>query len=442
MRVFVLSLGMLLAVYSSSQAGDYLSALETYDCVPIVDGMCAPQDLSDCVNDDCCPLGSECQTPACDLKSQLADRGISFAVDVTQFYLGTVNGGLEQEFRYSGHGDYVANIDVSQLGGPQGLFIKLRAEHRFGESLSGATGAILPSNLLADLPVADSQELFLTNVLFTQFLSEEFGVFFGKLDTLDGDVNAFAHGRGKTQFMNAAFVATPIALRTVVYSTLGAGFVIVQEGKPIFTFTVLNATDTATTAGFDELFAQGVALVPELRLPTNFFGLKGHQLFGASWSTRDYASLNQNPYILLPNVPIARQSDSWSLYWNFDQYLFVDPCDESKGWGVFGRAGVGDEQTNPINWFLSFGVGGNIPFGQRTNDTFGAGWFYAGTSDQIAPFVATLLGGLQDGQGVEIFYNVHVNDHFDLTADLQLLDPARSAVDNSVVLGMRANLHF
>ena len=176
--------------------------------------------------------------------------------------MGVVSGGIDQGGRYSGHGDYVANIDGDKLFGMKGMFVKLRAEHRFGESMAGASGAFFPPNVAADLPVADSENLYLTNVLFTQMLSETFGVFAGKLDTLDGDQNAFASGRGISQFSNVAFVATPIGLRTTPYYTLGAGFVILKDLEPIFTFSVLNATDTARTPGISELFNDGVVLVP------------------------------------------------------------------------------------------------------------------------------------------------------------------------------------
>jgi porin len=43
-------------------------------------------------------------------------------------------------------------------------------------------------------------------------------------------------------------------------------------------------------------------------------------------------------------------SDSSALYWNFDQYLVVDSRDSSKGWGVFGRAAIADDDTNPLEW--------------------------------------------------------------------------------------------
>ena len=149
------------------------------------------------------------------------------------FYMGVVDGGLDRRGRFSGHNDYVINADLGKLGIQEGLFLKVRAEHRYGNSMAGTTGALLPANIVADLPTADSDEVYLTDVLFTQMLSERFGVFAGKLDTFDGDMNAFASGRGKTQFSNVAFVVNPALFRTVPYSTLGAGFVILgDEGTP------------------------------------------------------------------------------------------------------------------------------------------------------------------------------------------------------------------
>jgi porin len=375
-------------------------------------------------------------------RKALRDNGIVFTNNLTNFYFGTTDGGVEREFRFGGHGDYLTNIDINKLGGPMGQFLQIRAEHRYGESISRATGALIPAVMPTDLPVSDSDNVYITNFLFTQALSESFALYAGKLDTLDGDKNAFAHGRGINQFSNTAFIVNPIGLRTVAYSTLGTGFVFLNEGKPIYNFLVLNAKDTTTSDGLSELYAEGAVISQELRLPTNFFGKHGHQLFGAIWSSRDFVALSQSPFVVLPNVPIARQSGSWALTYNFDQYLFVDPCDSNKGWGVFGRAGLADPDTNPIEYFLSFGIGGNSRLRGRDNDTFGLGWYYAGTSNEIAPFVANVIGGLQDGQGGEMFYNIAVNKRMFVTADSQLIQPARAAVDTSLLFGLRANMLF
>ncbi len=389
-------------------------------------------------------VGSDCDSCCGELscREQWAESGITFSNNLTQFYFGTVAGGRDQTDRYGGHGDYVANFDFGKLGIQEGLFLKVRAEHRFGQSISGDTGALLPATLAPDLPVTDSNNLYVTNFVITQALSESFVVFAGKVDSLDGDMNAFAHGRGIRQFSNIAFVANPIALRTIPYSSLGAGFAYLMNGQPLFSFLVVNPTDTARSTGFGELFAQGAAMSSELRLPTNFMSRPGHMLFGATYSTRDYVSLDQDPRIILPQVSIARSSDSWSLYYNSDHYLCVDPCDSSRGWGYFSRAGIADDQTNPVSYFWSIGLGGSSFVPGRNNDTFGVGYYTSETSSKIGPLLTAALGGVGDGHGVEAFYSIQATKSLAITPDFQWISQAQQSLSDAYVLGVRANIAF
>jgi porin len=369
----------------------------------------------------------------------LAQQGIAFDGDVTQFYQGVARGGLNTTFNYSGHADYVLNFDFDKLGLQKGLFLKLRAEHSFGDPLGVDAGTVLPPAISPLFPVPFEHELALTDVLFTQFLSKSFAVFLGKLDTLDGDANAFAHGRGKDQFFNSSLAFSPIAARNVPYSTLGAGFVILKDLQPIFNFSVINPVDTSTTSGFDTLFEQGVTLAAELRLPVEPFGLAGHQLFGGSWSSRTFTSLNQDPRVLLPppfSVPIAEETGSWELHYNFDQYLSVDPCNPKHGWGIFGRLGLSDGNPNPLRWFASAGLGGNSPIGGRENDTWGVGYYHGGASNELPGLL------LEDANGVELFYNIEVTPWCHITPDLQVIDGAVKAADTAVVAGVRARITF
>ncbi len=366
----------------------------------------------------------------------LAERGITVYADNTSFLFGNTAGGVRRDFDFSGHGDYIVNIDGGKLWGRDGFFVKLRAEHRFGETLDNDIGAFFSPTVLADLPVPGSQRLYLTNVLFTQALSDNLLVYAGKMDTLDGDMNAFAHGRGKTQFSNIAFVFNPIVAMTVPYSTLGTGFSLLREGEQILTCSLLNSTDTTGTSGFGQLFNDGVLIAINLRLPTNFFDRPGHQLFGATWNNRTYSSLS-DAYVDYPNVVIPTTRGSWSLFWNFDQYLVVDSVQPAHGWGTFGRAGIADDNTNPLAWFLSFGIGGNSPIGSRPADTFGVGWYYAFTSSQISPILTAALGPIGNGQGVELFYNYQVTPAIRLTPDLQVIVPAAQNIDPALVIGLR-----
>ncbi|QDV25124.1 carbohydrate porin [Aureliella helgolandensis] len=375
-------------------------------------------------------------------RATLAKNGISLQNNLTQYYFGNTTGGLEREFRYSGHGDYLANFDFGKLGVQEGLFLTVRTEHRFGESGSGLSGSFIPSTLPADLPSAEKEHLYVTNFLITQALSEDFVLFAGKVDALSGDANDFAQARGITQFSNLAFVGNPATLRTIPYSTLGAGCSFLLEGEPLLSFMVLNAVDTTRTIGLGELFNEGCALTTELRLPTNFFDLPGHQLFGATWSSREVASLSQDPRVILPTIPIDRQSGSWSLYWNCDQYLVSDRRDPKRGWGYFGRAAIADDQTNPIAYFLSAGLGGTSMISGREHDRFGMGYYYSSTSNPIAPFIANAIGGLKDEQGVELFYNAAVNSMVSVTPDLQVISSFRDSLDTALLAGVRMNVAF
>jgi len=374
-------------------------------------------------------------------RTSLAENGVTVYADSTSFLMGNTAGGIRRDFDFGGHGDYIVNFDGDKLWNREGFFVKVKAEHRFGETITDDVGAFFSPEIAANLPVPGSERLYLTNVLLTQMLSDELLVFAGKMDTLDGDMNAFAHGRGKTQFSNLAFVFNPVAAATVPYSTLGAGFTVLRDGEQILTFCVLNSQDTSGTSGFEQLFADGVLLTLNVRLPARLFDMPGHQLFGATWNNRTYTSLSDS-YIDYPNVVIVPTQGSWSLFWNFDQYLVVDADDPTHGWGTFGRAGIADDNTSLISWFLSFGIGGNSPIESRPADTFGIGWYYANTSGPLSPLVTPVIGPIGNGQGVELYYNYELTPAIRLTPDMQVILPAEEDIDPALVVGLRAQMIF
>jgi porin len=374
-------------------------------------------------------------------RDRLADAGVTILADNTGFFIGNANGGFAQAFDYAGHGDYCVIADGGKLGLQEGTYLKLRAEHRYGQTIVGNVGCFISPTLIADLPVYDSAELYLTNVLLTQELTEAFSVFAGKMDTLDGDMNAFAHGRGKTQFSNMGFVFNPIVGATVPYSTLGTGFVLHPDDGPMVMVTVLNSTDTTATGGFDTLFSDGLLLSAAVRVPTHFFDRPGHQLLGGTWNSRTYTSIAE-AYIPYPDVATPTTRGSWCLYWNCDQFLVVDPADSKRGWGLFGRAGIADAKTSPIDAFVSFGCGGNVPGRIRRDDTFGVGWYYASSSPQIGTLITSQFGPVGDGQGIECFYNYAVTPAVRITPDVQYVVPSLRLAEPALIAGVRALVSF
>ncbi|MBL9122799.1 MAG: hypothetical protein JNG90_04145, partial [Planctomycetaceae bacterium] len=117
------------------------------------------------------------------LRSNLAEQGYTFLADNTSFFFGNPTGGESRKFDAAGHGDYLLYLDGGQLGVQEGLSLKLRAEHRYGQTVVNNLGCFISPTLTADLPVFNSDQLYLTNVLLTQMVSDRVGVFAGKMDT-------------------------------------------------------------------------------------------------------------------------------------------------------------------------------------------------------------------------------------------------------------------
>ena len=97
-----------------------------------------------------------------------------------------------------------------------------------------------------------------------------------------------------------------------------------------------------------------------LRLPTKFFGRPGPSALrrrpGAARTSSRSARI---PRIILPDVPIARQSDSWSLFWNCDQYLVVEPGRPDSRLGLLRPRGHRRRASEPDRMFPEPGLGGS-----------------------------------------------------------------------------------
>ena len=84
--------------------------------------------------------------------------------------------------------------------------------------------------------------------------------------------------------------------------------------------------------------------------------MTGHQVVGATYSGKDFSSLDQSLRIIVENGAIEKEDDSWSFLYNFDQYIYEPK--KGQGIGIFGRFGASDGDANPIHYFYSIGVGG------------------------------------------------------------------------------------
>jgi porin len=371
------------------------------------------------------------------LRTKLADKGITFSVDTIHTYQNIVDGGIDTGGEYGGSNDYEIHLDFGKMGLMPGAFMRIFGETKFGDFVNGNTGTGTAVNTDGLFPEIIGQRTTLTSFVYFQFLSEWFALFAGKLDSLDGDANAFAGSRGKTQFLNQNFVFNPVTLRTAPYSALGGGaiFVLPKE-RGDFAIAVSDPNGIPSKVGFDDAFDGGVVISSELKLNVKPFGLPGHQLFGGIWSNKDFTSLGQNfrrlfiEAILSRAIPSLEEAEtSWCFYYNFDQYLYVEEEDPSQGVGIFGRFGMADKDTNPIEDFYSAGIGGKGIIPGRDNDTFGIGYYYINSSDRFRL--------AHEGQGGEFFYNFEVTPWFHVTPDSQIIDSAVRKVETNFIAGIR-----
>ena len=177
-----------------------------------------------------------------------------------------------------------------------GGFFNAEVEGNYNESVNLETGALMPVNNNQIYPRPASDNLNVPALNFTQFLSPYFGVTLGKYATItptSGDMNEFAHGKGDTQFMNMAFNFNPLIAFTVPYSTLGAGAIILPTKDPkevIVGFMVLQKNGQSSTSGFSDLNQNLLTFAGDVRIRTDFFGLTGHQLIGATTSNKQFRS--------------------------------------------------------------------------------------------------------------------------------------------------------
>jgi porin len=380
-------------------------------------------------------------------REQQREHGITWDISSTNFYQGVIFGGIDQAYRYGGRGDYIANIDFEKLGFGKGTFLTLHGETIFGESVNFATGGLMPVSLGQAVPVPNGTVTALTGVKLTQFLSESMLVYGGKINLLDEFNQPFSGGaRGTNGFMNAGLLIPPILARTLPYSTYGGGFALLRNLEPVFVVSAFDTNNTPTVMGFDTFFNNGVTVNAMATLPTDFNGKKGHYSIGGTYSTATYRTLDDLPYILgrflqgdLPILP-AKQG-SWSVYTLMDQAIWVDGCDPSRSWGIFGHGGITDGNPNPIKWSAAMGIGGSNPWRFRKQDTFGVGYYYVGMSENIKSFAPRLVP-IGDEHGVELFYNMAVTPWFHLTPDLQFQTPARDRFDPSLIFGLRGKVDF
>lgn len=386
-----------------------------------------------------------------DARTALAEKGLQYEVTWTQSVQSVTSGGLDTGTRYGGNLEYSITADLDRMGVMPGAMISFMAETRYGESVNGMSGLILPVNLLGLVPIdEDDVPIAVTELMYTQFLSEHFAVFVGKLNLFSGDPNPFAGGRGMTQFMNFNLVFNGVQC-LAPYSTPGAGLVWLPTPDISVNSSVFATEDASTTSGF-ETVGDGWTWATEADFQYRCGDLPGGVNVGFlySWDS-DFTDFDGR-FTFQPGEGLAAttKDTTWAAYTSGWQYLYTREPVKGKvdiangaptvqGLGLFWRAGFADNDTNPVNWSVSGGIGGRGLIPGREHDNFGVGFYY---SDVEINRLTNSLGFDRTVQGFEAFYGIAITPAVQLTLDLQVVDSPIPDTDSAVILGARLFMRF
>jgi porin len=317
---------------------------------------------------------------------------------------------------------------------------------------------------------------------FTQFLSPWFGMFLGKIDTLELLFGRFT-GDYRSQFLNAG-INIPMVEALVPLSAFGGGVIVIPSESISLSAIVMDPSGTPTDNNLGNAFSDGVMGLAAGALTISPFGLVGQQRLRGIWSNKDRVSLNQDPSniarlllterfprlrnpgpilrriiqrfapaLLIPVQPLNREDSTWAIVYGFDQNFWQPEGDPNRGLGVFFNFGASDGDANPVKYSYNVGIGGNGVVPGRPDDKFGLGWARTQFSDNFLPVLRRTFDlGLDHEDAIEMYYNASITPWTTLSLDLQVINPGLEKkldssnrltdVGTAVVAGLRMYIRF
>ena len=386
-------------------------------------------------------------------RTQWANNGFQFSVESLSWTDTVVDGGIDDDTQFGSNLTYNLNFDLMRAGILPGALITVRAETRFGESGNVKTGRVSPMNTGALSPTNysapdDGYDFALTNLTYLQMLSEHFGLIAGKFDLYgDGLGNEFATGRGHTKFQNWSLNSTTPTIM-IPASTVGAGAVFLPNPNLNILALLTSATECTKSNCFDDLDEGGIFIF-KAAYQYNLNGMPGGVTGGGAYTfDADFTELDSLTFSFREGLGTSTKDSMWIVTADFWQYLWTKerhsgPLNLSnretdlQGVGLFGSFGFADKDVNPYKTALTFGVGGRGVFEARPDDTFGIGYYYNDLSK------GRFLDKVDDGQGVEAFYNFAITPGVRFTAGAQWIKSTGIlGLDDAVVLSTRLQIKF
>ncbi|MBI1247081.1 hypothetical protein GC197_04460 [bacterium] len=434
------------SIFADAQYASEIQATSYLDSCGATCGAAAPS-CGDCcgmaTSHDCLWCRSHLTGDWYGHRKCLEDCGITVQGAFTQFYQGPSSGGNRQVFRYGDKLDVYVNADTGKMGLWEGGSITMHAvDWQMGQNaILDATG-LAPVNTAMLLPKVNQPTFATTSLQYTQMLGGGYLFTGGRINMLDLWQTFYPeYGRGIDGFMNTSMMLPMNVVPSLPLVTNGAGIIKAGERGVEAALLVFESQNSPTTIGMN--FPNGVTIVGAARKYTDFWCQPGsHTLVGA-YATGNYTSYDTSGWIIVPGsgvVPASKRG-TWVAGYLGQQQLWSDPCNSKRHTTLFGYVGFSDVNNSPFRCTSSVSIEKFGPLACRPNDRCGVGYFYNALNSDFQNAVS-IVAPLRDLQGCEVYYNAQITKCFNLTADIQAIQPGLIANDTAVVLGLRAKLAF
>jgi len=404
------------------------------------------------------------------VRSMLAGRGITYAVNYIGDVLGNPVGGFARGTRYIGRLDLELNVDLEKAAGWKGLRFFANGYQIHGQSITALNlGALMPASFIESEPSTRLFEIYLEQKLLDDHMSLRIG-------QLSAD-SEFIMSESGAAFLNGSFgwpsitgINLPDGGPSYPMASPGARLAFEPNDTLGFLFGIFSG-DPAGDCPDDEapldcnpygvLFPFTAPLfIGEAQIKYNQGEgeLAGKLKFGAYryFGTFVPTSIGNNGLpIGLYGPSGSRDQKDYGFYAVLDQMVYRVPgTKDQRGVTLFGSYIGAPPDGNLIQHYFEAGMTVHGLFDDRPHDTLGIGFIYTGVSSQVIDFYKELGDPVVPSfEGVlEVSYTAEIMQGLYLQPDFQYYwnpgghtnDPADplTATPNAAVFGMRTTINY
>ena len=392
------------------------------------------------------------------VRTDWARHGVFLDLYTTTTYQNVTSGGIKTGDALWNNTQISFNLDTGRAGlWPGGLVhVGLQARNGSGNDDTFTVGTSVPQYLGLLLPgPALSNDIYPTDYYIVQAFGKHFAAIAGVINGLIMPDQTMFGNSYMYFFTNFNFNKTPFFANFYQPTTL----CVLGVWAPIKSFVLEGGVlDPDTTPDFANPVFKYVNLYLQATYSYSIAGLPGNASAAFNWTNKPKLDLAAPFGQLSPmqiadsikgfaaggDLPLNFKDESFFTFANFSQYLYVMEDPESiheklksgqslRGIGAFGRLGYAPDQTNPVARHASVALFGYGLLDARQRDSFGVGFYWNGTSDDLKDTLerATLnRRNLKDEEGLEIFYDFALTPAIRLIASYQhIWDPLLAQVE-------------